>query len=364
MKMQNQSFVPVLELQRGELVESVHLGALAIVDAQGHLLASLGDPYHVAFLRSSAKPFQLLPFVERGGPQHFGLTPQEIAIACASHETARAHLETVATFQAKVGIRESDLQCSPHLPGDPDMLRQVLCHNVVPTPNFNNCSGKHTAMLAHARMRGLPLETYLSPDHPIQRDILMALAEMSDLSPDQIALGVDGCSAPNFALPLYHAALATARLCDPRHLPERRAQACRMITAAMLAHPEMISGPGEFDCELMRVGEGRWIAKRGAEGFQVVGLMPGVIGEYGAGIALKIADGDLSTRDERLVPRSRVRPAVILEVLRQIGVLDSLTLSRLQEFGPQRILKNHAGLVTGRSYPVFSLNLHSVLSRL
>ncbi len=358
--MKDDSFVPLLELQRGSIVESIHVGALVVVNAQGRQIASLGNPYQVAFLRSSAKPFQLLPFVERGGPEHFGLTQQDLAIACASHETSRRHLEVVAAFQAKVGISEADLQCGPHLPGDPEMLRYVLCNRISPTPNFNNCSGKHTAMLAHAKMRGLPLESYLSPDHPVQRDLLACLAEMSDLSPQEIAIGIDGCSAPNFAMPLYHTALAMARLCDPRDLPEPRARACHTITTAMTTHPEMISGPGEFDCELMKIGRGRLIAKRGAEGFQVVGLLPGVIDEYGVGIALKVADGDLSTRDDRLFPRSRVRPAVILEVLRQLGALDRERMSQLEAFGPQRILRNHAGLVIGRSYPVFSLASHPI----
>src|SRR5574337_833672 len=196
---------PLLELTRGRLVESIHLGSIAVVDSQGSLLHSIGEAHSVAFLRSSAKPFQALPFVERGGAEHFGFTPKELALSCSSHETAQIHLEAVAALQKKIGIHESDLQCGPHLPSDPEMLKRVIREHITPTANFNNCSGKHTAMLAHAKMRGLPLESYLSLDHPIQRDILAGLAEMSGLSPEAIALGVDGCSAPNFALPLYNA---------------------------------------------------------------------------------------------------------------------------------------------------------------
>ncbi len=218
-------FLPFFEVTRGRIVESIHYGAAAVVDSTGKLLYSYGDPQVVAFLRSSAKPFQVLPFVERGGPQHFGFTERELALSCASHETSQMHLDAVHTLQEKIGIHESDLQCGPHLPGDPDMLRKVIIEHIEPTPNFNNCSGKHTAMLAHAKMRGLPLDTYLDINHPIQQDILTAFAEMCGIERDQVELGIDGCSAPNFAVPLQNAALGIARVCDPDSLPEARARA-------------------------------------------------------------------------------------------------------------------------------------------
>ncbi|MBV6394472.1 MAG: hypothetical protein HFACDABA_00037 [Anaerolineales bacterium] len=348
---------PLLEITRGRLVEAAHIGSIAVVDSQGRLLHSIGDPHTVAFLRSSAKPFQILPFVERGGLEHFGFTQNELALACASHETAQIHLEAVAALQEKIGIRESDLQCGPHLPSDAAMLKRVIQNDIAPTANFNNCSGKHTAMLAHAKMRGLPLDSYLSPAHPLQRDLLACFAEMSGLSADAILLGVDGCSAPNFAAPLFNSALAMARLCDPRDLHETRASACKRITSAMTAHPEMISNFGEFDCELMKTCGGAIVTKRGAEGFQIVGLRPGLIGEYGVGIAFKIADGDPGRMNDRLVTRARVRPAVTLEILRQLDALDDDQLKSLAEFGPKKTLKNYAGLVTGESHPVFELGM-------
>ncbi len=232
---------PILELTRGRMVESTHFGSIAVVDSTGKLLHSWGDPQTVAFLRSSAKPFQVLPFVERGGVEHFNFTQKELSISCASHETAQMHLDTVREMQARIGIEERHLQCGPHLPGDAAMLRTVIKQDIKPTANFNNCSGKHTAMLAHAKMRGLPLENYLDHAHPIQQDILAAISEMCGIEKEKIELGIDGCSAPNFALPLVNAALGMARLCDPRGLSEARAAACRKITAAMTAHPEMVS---------------------------------------------------------------------------------------------------------------------------
>jgi L-asparaginase II len=259
---------PILELTRGRVVESTHLGSIATVDSTGKLLYSYGDPHMVAFLRSAAKPFQAIPFVERGGAEHFNFTQSELSISCASHETAQFHLDAVRAMQAKIGIQEDHLQCGAHLPGDADMLRTMIRQDIKPTPNFNNCSGKHTAMLAHAKMRDLPLENYLDRDHPIQQDILAVISEMCGIEKEKIELGIDGCSAPNFALPLLNTALGMARLCDPRNLTDSRAIACRKITAAMTSHPEMVAGYGEFDTELMKTGVGRIITKRGAEVFR------------------------------------------------------------------------------------------------
>jgi L-asparaginase II len=346
---------PILELTRERVVESTHFGSIAVVDSTGKLLHSWGDPHMVAFLRSSAKPFQAIPFVEHGGVEYFHFTQKELAISCASHETAQMHLDTVRDMQSRIGIREAHLQCGAHLPGDPSMLRKIIKQDIKPTANFNNCSGKHTAMLAHAKMRGLPLENYLDRDHPIQQDILTVISEMCGIEKEQIEPGIDGCSAPNFALPLVSTALGMARLCDPRGLEEDRATACKQITAAMIAHPEMVSNFGEFDCELIKAGAGKIVTKRGAEGFQLIGLMPGVYGKNGVGIALKVVDGDASRMNDDLESSVRVRPAVTIEILRQLKALNEPQLKALAAFGPTRQLKNCRGLVTGESHPVFDL---------
>ena len=348
---------PLFEVTRGNIVESVHYGSIAVVDANGKLISSYGDPKAVAFLRSSAKPFQLLPFVEHGGVENFGFTPHDLAIACASHEGSDLHVRTVEEIQKKVGIDEGNLQCGIHMPSDVDAFRSLIVNGKKPAPNRNNCSGKHSAMLAYAKMRGLPLENYLDLEHPIQQDILASFAEMCLLPVKEIGLGTDGCSAPNFAVPLYNAAFAFARLCDPHELAEVRASACRKITSAMTTYPEMVSGYGEFDCELMKVGAGRVVCKRGAEGYQIIGLLPGALGpdSPGIGIALKVSDGDASRMSLDLAHNNRVRPAVTLEVLRQLGALSSKQEQALAAFGPGKSIKNHRGIVTGESRPVFEI---------
>jgi L-asparaginase II len=351
----------LFELTRGHIVESTHYGDIAIVDSLGNLRAWYGDPYKVAFLRSSAKPFQVLPFVEYGGVEHFDLTQAELALACASHEGSDKHVRGIASIQAKAGIQESQLQCGVHNPGDVEAYKRLLKNDELPSQNRNNCSGKHSAMLAYARMLGVSLESYLEFDHPVQRNILTTFAEMCALQPDAVELGIDGCSAVTFAVPLYNVALAFARLCDPHDLPAERAQACQKIVAAMSSQPEMISGPTEFDCRLMQVGQGKIVCKRGAEGFQAIGVLPGANrpDSPGLGIAIKVLDGDLSQRRIDLEPYSRVRPAVTLEVLKQLELLDAVGARELEDFGPVKPLKNHRGLVIGESRPVFSLSSHA-----
>jgi L-asparaginase II len=264
-------------------------------------------------------------------------------------------------MQKKIGIQENQLQCGTHMPGDVAVFKSMIQRGAEPTPNNNNCSGKHTSMLAYAKLRGLPLETYLDINHPIQQDILTTFAEMCQYEREKIELGIDGCSAPNFALPFYNAALGLARLCDPRDLSDARAAACRKITFAMTAHPEMISRYGEFDCELMRAAGGRIICKRGAEGFQAIGLLPGALASQprGVGIAFKVTDGDASRMSDDLEWSSRVRPAVAMEILKQLGALNEAQLKTLAPFGPRKTLKNHRELVTGESHPVFKLKFES-----
>jgi L-asparaginase II len=237
-----------------------------------------------------------------------------------------------------------------------EAFKQLIVNDLRPTPNHNNCSGKHTAMLAHAKMRDLPLESYLDLAHPIQQDILASFAEMCRIPSEEVQIGVDGCSAPNFAVPLYHAALGMARLCDPRDLPAARAEACRMIVKAMTTHPEMVSGYGEFDEQLMRIGAGKIVCKRGAEGFQIIGLLPGALGKDspGIGIAFKVSDGDASRQADDLSRSTRVRPAVALEILHRMGALSSEQEQALGRFGPVKSIENHRGLVIGQSRPLLA----------
>ncbi len=340
-------YQPIFEMTRGKVVESVHYGAIAVVDASGKLVASYGNPETITYLRSTAKPFQALPFIEMGGDTAFGLTPREIALMCASHSGTNEHVKVVLGMQFKIGVTESDLLCGTHPPFHEATAQELKKRGEEPTSNRHNCSGKHTGMLAHARLRELSIEDYIDPAHPIQQSILSAVSELCRIDVKDVETGIDGCSAPNFALPLYHAALGLARLGDPNGLPKKRAAACRWIASAMMKYPLMVAGPDQFDTQLMELGEGLILAKGGAEGYQGISLMPGALGpgSPALGIALKISDGDLAYR---------VRHPVALEVLRQLKALNENQVEALGRFAPKPVL-NWRKLAVGESRTTFGL---------
>ena len=350
-------YKPVFEVTRGRIVESIHFGAAAVVDSGGRLIAWYGDPNMVTFMRSSAKPLQALPFIEHNGDQAFHLTSKEIAILCSSHEGTDEHVEVIKGIQAKVGVQESDLLCGTHLLTNIPTVEAMKARGEVPTPNRHNCSGKHTGMLAHARLRGFPIADYINPEHPVQKTILETFSEMCGVQPDQIEIGIDGCSAPNFAIPLFNAALGFARLCDPRALSPERAAACRRITSAMVANPVMVSGAGRIDTRIMEICSKRILAKGGAEGYMALGILGGALSAEspGIGIVFKVSDGDSAMREADGNFRNRVRPAMALEILKQLGYISEKDLEALAEFGPVRPVTNARKIVVGEAHPAFTL---------
>lgn len=334
----------MVAVTRGGRVESLHFGCLAVCDAAGRLRASCGDPGLVSFLRSTAKPLQALPFVESGAAQAFAATDRDLALACASHAGTDAHVAAVAEFQERAGLSESDLRCGTHRPLDRQAAADLRRRDESPTSNRHNCSGKHTAMLALARHLGQPMDSYLQLDHPVQQEILRTVAEMTGVPTEEIALGVDGCSAPNFALPLRGTATAYARLADPAGMSPERRRALERIHTAMTGFPSLVAGPGRFDTQLMEATEGRVLAKGGAEGY--LGLAVQREDDVALGVALKVVDGDL---------KSRAKPRIALEVLRQMNVLDAAVASRLQaEIETQ--VTSHRGEVVGKLEACFELN--------
>ncbi|MFC2063947.1 asparaginase [Chloroflexota bacterium] len=339
---------PIFEVFRAGLVESTHFGSIVAVDSNGKTLFWYGDPYSITYLRSSSKPIQVIPFIEANGDQHYHLTSQELAITCGSHDGSNEHIRVIQDIQKKVGIGEEDLLCGVQPPLDVSVADQLKERGETLTQNRHNCSGKHTAMLAFAAMSDLPDGSYINPNHPIQHKILDAVAGMCNMQPSQVIMGIDGCSVPTFAVPLYNAALAYARLCDPKDLAEIRSAACRRITTAMLSNPEMVAGPRRFDTRLMQVGRKRILAKAGAEGFFSIGLSPRVLNvdSPGIGIAIKVSDGD---------QKNRVRPALVLEILKQMKLLNLEELETLKEFGPTLKETNWRNLIVGESKPIFNM---------
>ncbi len=363
--MTDSPYHPIFELSRGNIPESVHFGALVVVDSHGRLVAHYGDPQAVTFLRSSAKPFQAMPLFEHGGQAAYDLTPREMALICASHSGTDEHYSAAKTLQAKTGVKESDLLCGTHELSHRPTIEAMRQRNEALTPNRHNCSGKHTGMLAYTLLKHISLEQgpdnppYIHPDHPVQKEILQTFAEMCDLEPRQIVVGIDGCSVPTFAVPLYNAALAYARLCDPSALRPARAAVCRAITAAMTSNPFMVGGPDSFDTHLMEAAAGRILCKEGAEGYQAIGILPGALGagSPGMGVILKISDGDLDAHSRpHGEGAGHVRPAVALEALSQLGVLSAQEKAALCEYGPIFPIHNWRNLEVGRGAPAFNLS--------
>ena len=345
--MKSTEYLPVFEATRGNLVESIHMGAFAVVDHKGNLVASWGDPESTTFLRSASKPFQALPFMENDGDDYFGLSQEETAIFCASHSGTDEHVNVLTALHNKMGLQASMLQCGTHIPADPDVWAAMIKRGEAPTPIRHMCSGKHSGMLGYGKLIGADLASYLSMENPIQKEILKTFSEMTDYPLESIILGVDGCSAPNFAVPLRNSAYAFARLCDPIGLSAARTSACQRITSAMRDHPNMIAGPRKFDTLVMGQTNRKIVSKAGAEGYQCLGVMPDAIepGSPALGIAMKIADGDLD---------ARVRPLVSIEILRQLGAITASEAESLKKFGPRRIF-NAAKLEVGEFRPAFSL---------
>ncbi len=336
--------IPLVEVTRGGIVESVHYGSCAAVLADGKIFFSIGDIDNPFFLRSSTKPFQTLAFLERGGAEKFDLTLEEIAIITSSHSGTKRHLSVLQKLQKKIGINEEMLQCGTHLPIDMESAKQLLLEGKPLTPNHNNCSGKHTGKLAFARMIGAPEDDYLDPDHPVERIILSTFAEMCSITPESVVVGTDGCTAPVFAVPLPSTALAYARLCQPVGLSTERAAACRQVTKAMAAYPFMIAGPHRFDTDAMQVAGGAIICKIGVEGFQGIGVMPGYAKgiDSSIGIAFKVSDGDM--------PNNRASGVIALAILKALGVLDDEQVKTLQTYD-RRPVTNWRGLAVGEIRP-------------
>lgn len=344
--MQGVDHVPLVEVIRGEIVESVHYGAFSVADSEGNLIAYAGNPELITYPRSSLKPFQALPLIEQGGAEHFGFFGEEIAIMCGSHAGTALHQAVLEGMHHKIGTTGDDLACGVHWPYDTEAREAIKLAGKSPTVFNHNCSGKHTGMLALAKLGGFPTEGYLDRQHPVQVSIRETLADLVGIQPEAMPWGIDGCSAPVYGISMVRMAKAVAKLADPKGLAAARQIACRLITAAMITHPVMVAGAGQFDTDLMIDAGGKLFSKGGAEGYQIIGVLPDVIakGSPGIGIAIKIADGD---------SRGRARATVSLTILEALGVLDEQELGRLEAYENVPV-KNWRELAVGEVRPAFT----------
>ena len=276
----------LIELTRGALVESVHTGALAIARPNGELVASIGDIHRPIFPRSATKAFQALPLLETGAADRYGFGNRELALACASHSGTPEHAALAASMLARAGRDVSALGCGEHVPMHDDSAYILRHAGQKPTALNNNCSGKHSGMIATCAHCGDPIENYLSLTHPHQIRIARALEDFTHTPMSAANSGIDGCSAPNWAIPLANLARGFATLITGDGLSKQRAEYCRRITSACMAEPHLVAGPGRLDTTAMKALSGRVFLKTGAEA-----VYAGAFPELGLGFALKIDDG-------------------------------------------------------------------------
>jgi L-asparaginase II len=343
----------LVEVTRGGRVESVHRGAVAVVAPDGSSVASVGDPELFVFARSSAKPFQLAPFVASGRFDEYELGTDALAVMAASHSGEDRHVRLVQEILRRAGLTSTVLQNQVHAPYDTETAHRLVRDGEKPTVLRGNCSGKHAGMVLFAKASGWPIETYWHPDHPVQRLALETISALSDVPIEDIATATDGCGVVTFGMPLRGLATAFARLADPSAVadPPLRSALTR-IRDAMMAHPELVAGERRrLDTAVMRSFPGRVVSKGGAEGVLAMGLPSGALpngAPFGAGpmgIAAKVEDGNLARR---------AGDVTAVEVLRQLRLARDPVPGPLVEFAAPPIL-DPRGASSGDVRPVLRL---------
>ena len=327
----------LVEVLRGDRVESIHRGTVAVVAPDGAPVASIGDPNEFIFLRSSAKPFQLAPFVASGRFDEYQLGPDALAIMAASHSGEDRHVRLVQEILRRAGLTSSVLQNQVHAPYDAETAQRLVRDGEQPTVLRGNCSGKHAGMVLFAKASGWPIDSYWHPGHPVQRLALETISALSDVPIEEIVTATDGCGVVTFGMPIRGLAIAFARLADPSAVadPPLRSALTR-IRDAMMAHPEMVAGERRrIDTALMRAYPSRIVSKGGAEGVLAMGLPPGALpagapfGKGPMGIAAAIEDGNYARR---------AGDATSVAILRQLGLAGDPLPGSLAEYASPAIL--------------------------
>ena len=282
-----------VQLLREGIVESVHSCQATVVDTRGRILSAAGDPQTTTFARSCLKPIQALPVSISGAQDRFNLSETDLAIICGSHQGTIAQARQVFNILWRCDVEPSALQCP-------------VCQQ---SPLRHNCSGKHAGMIAISKQQGWQISSYMDRQHPVQQLILNTMADLLHMPAAEFICAHDDCGVPTYLLEIGQLANLYALLAGHSQLHLER------ITRAMTRHPEMVSGDGQFDTELMRLTNGDIVSKSGAEGVQCIGR----IGE-GLGLAIKVMDGS-----------KRAKTAVSIHLLKQLGWISPTVAQNLEE---------------------------------
>ncbi|MGM0410261.1 MAG: asparaginase [Bacillota bacterium] len=328
----------MVNVYRGELIESIHQGDIVVVDKDGKLLYEFGDKDKITYWRSAAKPVQAIDVVSSGAAEKYNLSDKELAVMCASHSGEDQHVKVVRGILDKIGLDESALDCGTHPPLNKKTARRLCKNGEKATEIRNNCSGKHAGMLTLCQYYGWDIKNYPRLDHKLQQHLLKIVSDITDYPKDKIYKGVDGCGVVVYGMPLKNMAYAFARLSAPNTLAKKYQEAAKRITKSMEKYPELVAGSKRFNTELLKVANGEFFAKSGAQGVYCVGH------EYeNIAIALKVKDG--SSRG--------ARPAVV-EAMKQLDLLSKKQLEKLKKYHEYEI-KNHHGDKIGKAVADFKL---------
>lgn len=313
----------IAEVYRSNLVESRHRGDIAVVSPDGTLNYYSGNPNNNTYLRSAAKPFQILPVINSGAADFFNFTKQEIAVMSASHNGEPKHIKTVREILDKIDVDEAKLNCGIHDPYYKKAAHKLYLEGNKASEIHNNCSGKHAALLALCKFNDWDLDDYLNKDHPVQKLMLRTISEVVDMEKENIYLGEDGCGVVVFGLPVEKMAYGFARLANPEYLPNRYKEAAVRITKSIKDHPDMIAGTERFNTDLIDVLGDKLTGKMGAEGVFCLGIYDG------PGVSIKVEDGN-----------SRAVPPVTIDILKHLEYISEEELQKLKKH-EKPVVKNH-----------------------
>lgn len=328
------SATPLAEIWRGEFLESVHLGHAVVCDGSGEIVQAWGNVDEIVLPRSSSKMIQGLPLITSGAADAAGLTTQQLALACASHQGAAIHTDPVSRWLEDLGLSEENMRCGPQMPNDEPAKTDLIKTDASPCQIHNNCSGKHAGFLTLTKHLKAGPE-YVDPTHPVQKACLDAFEEVTQLTSP--GFGIDGCSAPNFASTLHGVARAMGFFASAHTRSDTVSSAAARLTEAMALHPELVAGETRACTELMRAMGGKVAIKTGAEAFYVA-----ILPEQQLGIALKVADGT-----------TRGAECAIAALLVRLGVLDANHPATLKRMNAP--ITNWRGTLTGYIRPAVSL---------
>lgn len=323
--------VPLVNVVRGPLVESSHRGVVALVDTEGNLRAKMGLPAGKTYIRSSAKPAQVLPLLVLGAAEKYDLTDRELALMCASHNGEDIHVETARGILKKAGLSEEDLECGTHLPYDRESAKALMARGEEVSPIYSNCSGKHAGMLLLCQHMGWPTEGYVRAEHPLQQLMHETIAELAELSTREVDIGIDGCGVVVFGFPVEKMAFLFARLAHPQSLPASYQEAAERVSQAMVNEPYMVAGRNRLCTDLMEATRGKLISKGGAEGVYCIGLK-----EREQGLAIKIEDGN-----------SRGLGTIVFHILEALEILNDDEKKQLEKYRLP-VIKNRRGDAVGK----------------